>query len=440
MTPSTQGMTAIKTRARLRRSDRLTAACRLGLARLRKSCAAAFNCVPRPKPSCWVPEHMRLDDNVEAGSGSYDIQRRPWWVPILDAIDDPEVNSVALPAGTQIGKTLELQAEILWAAENAPAPGMLVTPDSDTAIELRDRIYATRWRRCELASAKTCACLPEHKWNSRYIDLGSMRVYLAWSGSRQRLRGRPCRYVWLTEVAVYSKGMAKGGDPVRRGAATHQRVFPRLHPRRKLTSEHPCKITELEQGATARYRYKVKCPKCGRLQELRFFPHKSGDLAGKGGVAGYRDAGGELVSEETALKDAHYICEAGCRIDNDQKQAMLESGETLPLGKPGSRRKLGFHLWSVHSETITFGHLAAAYVEAVRRMKLSPSFSVTGWGWNIKPETRVPKWQELGKRNAWHNARGRVPCEAWFLTAAVDVQAREQWLPRVGPRVGAGSQ
>jgi hypothetical protein len=97
MTPTNSGMTQIIERARLRRSDRLTAACRLGMRRVKKACAAAFNCRPRAEPHCWIPEHMRLDNSVEAGSGRYDIERRPWWVPILDAFDDPEVNSVSLP-------------------------------------------------------------------------------------------------------------------------------------------------------------------------------------------------------------------------------------------------------------------------------------------------------------------------------------------------------
>lgn len=433
---------------RRRRSPAVRDACRRGLARLRHAYAAAWRSHARMKPSVWIRERMRLDNTVEAGSGRYDLERRPWWEAVLDAFDDPEVMSVAIAAATQIGKTLSLIALILWAAENAPAPAMLVTPDRDTAIELRDRIYLNAAATVRAGHCRHLRVPPEHEWNTRYIDLGSMRVYLAWSGSRQRLRGRPCRYVFLTEVAVYSKGMRQAGDPV---SAAHQRIkafFRGFIYQESSPSEHPCRITELEQQATCRTRWHVRCPHCGRSQELRFFPHKAGESAGKGGIAGLKDEGGEFVSQETARLEAYYVCEAGCKIENADKQAMLESGRMVPVGcrlearrckgrrgrrraanaelqlvgpQPKSRRKLGFHLWSMHSEAITFGDLAAAYVESRERMKLAEFFG--NWlGLEFRPESRVPEWQILGKRNAWTNARGRVPREAWFLTAAVDVQ------------------
>jgi phage terminase large subunit GpA-like protein len=380
------------------------------------------------KPSVWIRERMRLDNTVEAGSGRYDIDRRPWWAPILDAFDEPEVQSLAIAAATQTGKTLSLIALILWAAENRPAPAMLVTPDRDTAIELRDRIYLNALATIRAGGCRHLRVPPEREWNNRYIDLGSMRVYLAWSGSRQRLRGRPCRYVFLTEVAVYARGMKKAGDPV---AAAHQRIkafFRGFIYQESSPSEHPCRITELEQGATARYRWQVQCPHCDERFELRFFPHKAGEHADRDGIAGIRDAGGEYVSAETARLEAHYVCPKGCKIENADKQALLESGRMVPYGKPpSSRRKLGFHLWSVHSESITFGDLAAAFVEAKSALKL-PEFWGNWLGLEFKPESRVPTWQILGRSHAATNSRGQVPAEAWFLAAGCDMQAENNGI------------
>jgi phage terminase large subunit GpA-like protein len=240
----------------------------------------------------------------------------------------------------------------------------------------------------------------------------------------QRLRGRPCRYVWLSEVAVYGKGYSRGGDPV---AAAHQRVkafFRGFIYQESSPSEHPCRITELEEQASARYRWQVACPHCGAKQELRFFARRSD---GKGGIGGIRDAGGELVSPDLARDEAHYVCTAGCRIDDADKQRMLEAGEMQKIGErgdgpeKGSRRKLGFQLWSAHSESIRWGDIAAAYVEARNRFRL-PEYFGNWLGLEYRPETRVPQWQQLGNKNAWTNSRWRVPREAWFLSAGVDVQ------------------
>lgn len=412
---------------------------------------------PKAPPASWSHEQLRLDPTREATS-SYDIERRPWWKEILNCFHDSEVRSIAIPAATQIGKTLTLIASILWAAENSPAPAMIVLPDRDAAIEFRDRVYGTALATIGRGNCDRLRVPPEHDWNTRYIDLGSMRVYLAWSGSRQRLRGRPCRFVWLSETDVY-RGDKKAGNPI---SAAHQRTkafFRGLHYHESSPSEYPSTICELERHCTARYRWHCPCPHCGLFQELRFFVHAKGELAGRGGIGGLKDEHGEYRTCEEARKHAHYICQAGCIIGNELKQAMLEAGVWVPIGckvrkactaaknitkkarsitdspeiitaggklivegkLPTSRRDVGFHLWSVHSEAITFGDLAAAYITAKETSKL-PEFFGNWLGLEWKPETKLPSWSQLGHRLAWTHARGTVPPECWFLTAGGDVQ------------------
>ncbi len=451
-------MTALDT-IRARRSPTVQSACRAGRRRLSRRLAAAWRTQRRTRPSRWCRRTMRLDNTVEASSGKLDLTSRPWWIAVLDAVADPEVADIYVPAGTQIGKTLTEIASILWTAEFAPAPGMLVAPDRDTAVELASRIYLNAEATIRSGKPTRLRVPPERKRNNRYIDLGSMRVYLAWSGSRQRLRGRPCRYVWLSEIDVYQTGHKTAGDPV---TASHQRTkafFRGLHYHESSPSPAPSRICELERGAVARFRWHCPCPHCGLFQELRFFVHKEGALAGRGGIAGLTDDTGDYVSQETARMSAHYICENGCRIEQTEKQAMLVAGAWVPFGcrvppakagkracaprkgkcdrpaickrrywrgplvgrRPRGRRSVGFQLWSIHSESITFGDLAAAYIEAREQGKAAEFFG--NWlGLEYRAESRVPHWAALGKRNAWSHLKGTVPQEAWFLSAAVDVQ------------------
>lgn len=454
---------AFRAQVRSRRSQVLDVACRTNAKRLRRRIARAWRPRPSTPPPKWLAQNMRLDREVEASTGRYNIARRPWWAAILGAIADPEVVSITVPAATQVGKTLALLAAILWMAENAPAPAMLVAPDKDTAIELRDRLYLNAEASIKSGRVRRLRVPRENERNTRYCDLGSMRLYLAWSGSRQRLRGRPCRYVFQTELDVYQTGHKTAGDPV---TAAHQRTkafYRGLHYHESSPSSSPSRVVELERQATARYRWHCPCPHCGLFQELRFFTFTHGTLAGRGGIAGFKDKSGELVSAEAARESAYYVCEAGCRIENDDKQAMLERGCWVPMGcrvkqegtgkrkrkaesgkpachetrqcvdknrywcgpldgkPPTSRRKLGFHLWSVHSDSISFGDLAAAYVEHKEKGQLAEFFG--NWlGLAFTPDTRVPSWAQLGRRAAWYHARKTVPQEAWFLTAGSDVQ------------------
>lgn len=399
---------------------------------LRRALAAAWRHRPRPKPSQWIARNARLDKQVEAGAGRYDLDSRPWWKFVLDLLANPEVDSIAIPAGTQIGKTLGLIMAILWCAENDPSPLMLVAPDKDTAIELRDRVYAAARATIRAGKCSRLRVPPERKWNTRYIDLGACRLYLAWAGSRQRLRGRPCRRVFLTEIDVY-QGSKKAGNPI---AAAHQRTkafFRGLKYHESSPTEYPSEICQLESSASARFRWYVPCPHCGLRQELRFFTFHKEEKKGKGGIAGYRDEAGELLSIEQARRQAYYVCEAGCRIDNEDKQIMLERGVMAPLGAqfdeqgnlisewPASMRSVGVHLWSVHSETITFGDIAAAYVEAAKAGKL-PEFFGNWLGLEYKATKKVRAAHQVGRDLAGYHPRRTVPAEAWFLSAGADVQ------------------
>lgn len=387
---------------------------------------------PEPAPA-WCEDHVRLSDDYEGSGGRYDCSSRPWWREILGCYLDRRVTFVAMKAATQVGKTLTLIAGILWCAEHSPAPGLVVLPDQISALELRDRVYATA--EASLRTGLVRVRVPsEHKWNSRWIDLGSMRVYLAWSGSRQRLRGRACQRVWCSEVDVY-RGDLTSGDPV---AAAHQRTkafYHYVHFHESSPTESPSTITSLEESCTDRRRWHVPCPECGRWQELRFFCCRSGELAGRGGIAGYTNEHGQFLSAEKARRQAHYVCLNGCRIRNEQKQAMLEGGrwisQTQKISKDGQvsgrrppRRKMGYHLWSVHSDAISWGDVAAAYLEA-REQGTVPEFWGNWLGLAYEQQDRIPTWRQLGRRAGWTHEKGTVPSACWFLTLGADVQEDE---------------
>lgn len=401
---------------------------------MRRCLANAWKPHYAAQPQDWVPSRVRLDNTIEAGAGKFDISRRPWWKEILADIFDAEVQSISIKAATQVGKTLALVSLILWCAENAPAPAMLVVPDQDAAVEMRDRVYATARATIAAGGTSRLRVPPDHKWNLRYIHLGSMRIHLAWSGSRQRLRGKPCRYVFLTETDVYGANK-KAGDPI---AAAHQRTkaffrglwYHESSP--SSTLERPSEISQLEEQAAARYRWCCPCPKCGHVQEMRFFTREvilpgQEEPSAVAGIAGMKNAHGEWYTVEEARKHAFYVCEKGCRIENDQKQAMLENGEwkTIDGRKPQSRRSVGRHLWSIHSESITFGDLAAEYLKHREEGKI-PEYFGNWLGLEYKPQKRQWKWSALGHRLAGAHPRGTVPPEAWFLTAGADVQGENR--------------
>jgi len=390
--------------------------------------ADAWRPRPRASPAEWITANIRLS-SLEAAKGAYDLASRPWWRDILGAIASPLVRTIVVPASTQVGKTLALIAAICYLARHSPAASLVVLPTKDDAIEFRERLYA-------IAAESGLWIPPEGKWNLRFCQVESQRIYLAWSGSRQRMRGRRCKYVFLTELDVYASA-GKGGDPVE---SARQRVkgfsryliFAECSPVPERS-----RVTDLEfQPERRRYRLQSKCPHCGAMQELRFFTHGDGDLAGRCGVAGLHDAQGQRLDPDQARQTAYYVCRNGCRIDSTEKKQLIASCRWVPEGcgidaagnLTGSPergiRDLAFRLWAAYSPK-SWGEIAAESLIAERDGTL-PDFFQNWLGISHRIKSTLPTWEELGRRLAVpYYVRGQVPPAAWFLTAACDVQERE---------------
>ena len=381
--------------------------------------------------SDYCERTVRLSPDHEASRGSYDLTENPFWREILDAMWDREVREITVLKSTRVGGTLALIAAILGLTDLDPGPSMIVTPDETSGIELRDRLYDTA-----LESRTYRDRVPHPRfWNARAIDLQSNNIYLAWAGSAQRLRGRTCRRVFFSEIDVYPPAIRGGGDPIRAGSERVKRSFYSLRYYESSPDGEDSRIYQLYQQGN-QMRWFCPCPVCNHFQELRFFPYRTGKLAGKGGVVGHTDENGNLRSVDEAMQNAHYVCEKGCRIDNHQKNEMVCNGVWVPkgckvspkthkvIGKPAkSRRHVSCHLWTIHVPTINFSTLAAGYVDHYVQNDLR-EFKQNWLGLRWTSARRTEDWHKLGLRlskNSYHQ-RGEVPLNAWMLTAGVDVQ------------------
>lgn len=408
-------------------------------ARLRAAAAAAFQPRILPEPSAWAPRAFWLSPDVEAGGGPYDLERRPWWRELLACLTDPHVRRVIVPASTQVGKTLNLICCLLYLAEHAPAPAMVVLPNKDAAVELRDRVYLN----AEKSHLSRVRVPPERRWNDRHIDLGTMRVYLAWSGSRQRLRGRPCKYVFLSEIDVYQRGHRTAGDPVSAGEQRVKAFWSSLIWMESSPSEYPSRVVQLREHAEDQREWWCPCPQCGRWQPLRFFPWFSGANAGRGGVVGFA----KDDTPDECRRKAKYAClSPGCDLTNEQVRRMRQAGRWISVGqridrngqvtgeRPVSRQTISYQLWSIHSEQTSIGEIAAKWAEARDAVTLGEFYG--NWlGLSYNRTSRVAEWKRVATRLAAKHQRGTVPPEAWFLTAGADVQEdRVYWVVRAwGP-------
>jgi len=397
------------------------------LARLLAAAAVALQPASPPPTDRWCERQLHLPPELSAAAGPFDLSMRPYWREPLELLDDPDVRQQCWMADAQAGKTVSLMAALVSRSKCDPAPSMIVAPNQDAMRELRDKIYGM----CEVSPAMAGAIPPVSRRNDRWIDLGNMICYMAYTGSPQRMRGRACKYLFCTEVDVWVNdprlGLSAQLIKARTGAfAEHQVIYE------STPSDDASTIAALYARSDGR-KFRVPCPQCNHFQELRFFLHQKGEMAGKGGVAGMQDKAGAWLAPEQARGNAYYIGECGCRIESHQKAEMIEAGVWVPRGmtvKAGrlagtptrSNRSAGFHISRLYGPHATFGDMAEAYLEH-RESNTMRVFWNNWLGLPDRVASKLPNWKELGQRLAWHHRRGTVPAEAYFLEASADVQS-----------------
>lgn len=414
-------------------SPEIRAACKQNWPKFKARAVDAWRYREPPDIVEWIEDTLRFGRGrgvqLESRVGPFVFSDRPWWKFPLRCIANRRCNKVVMPAATQIGKTVNLDvAAMLYFAEFQPAPGMAILPDENEARLFRNRVYSIVEESAKFTKFDRIQIPTQRNWNIQEINLGSMLVHLAWAGSKQRTRGKPCWYVWFVECDVYRDRDRKAGDPVEAGKQRTKDVFRYKHIFESSPSENPSTVCDEEASCDVIFRWHGQCPHCGLWQELRFFPQRQGELAGKGGIVGLTTDEGEFLTPKQARRKALYRCLNGCEIRDEHKGNFVERGRWGPVGWSGAEppeldppRSAGFSLWAVHSPNETFGSIAEEYLIARRNGKLV-DFWGNRLGRSYEHETKTPSWHQLGRRAAASHARRTVPDKAWFLTAGVDIQ------------------
>jgi len=387
----------------------------------------AWRPAPRPVRSEWCVENIRIPSETGAQPGPFDIDHNHAYVRgILDAVDDPEIHKVTWIAAAQIGKTEATRAVCLSQGEVDRAPMMFAGPDQIYVREQRELIY----NMAEKSPALAGRVPPERLRNDRHIDLEKCLIYLAWSGSTQRLSGRSCKVVVCSEVDRWQN------DP--RLAEERTKAFPdnsTIFFEGTPIGVSPW-LSELYKEGDRRT-FRVPCPHCGHYQELRFFVHREGPYKGCGGVAGLKDKRNNWKTSEQARVGAYYLCEKGCRIDEEDRRAMVRrgvwarQGETVrPDGKIVGKPKYPGRHATFHSSSLyamSFGDVAECYLNRRNSQAGLQRFWNDWLGLPFIPRGTTPRWKELGRRLAGDYPRGSAPRGAYFIVATGDVQFNGIW-------------
>lgn len=351
----------------------------------------------------------------------------PYLREILRAYTDPEVEEITICSSTQVGKTTAGIVPVLYSLAVDPWNALYVMPRDDDAYELNvERFQSiieespTLWALFEGQSAGSRRASLSRK---RIIGNG-MVVKFSGAQSPAALASRGIRTLVADELDKWPAWSGNEADPVELARERLRTYWNRKGIFTSTPTDQRSYIVR-ELAKSTNEKYHVPCPHCGEYQPFEWTTSSTGP-----GIHWPKDV---HIGEIRTRRLAWYECRAcGERILDQHKPEMLRRGVWCPascrveggrvVGTRPARGHVGYHLWAAYSPWLTFGAIAAKFLESKDDPPKLQNF-VNSWLAQIwRTTVHEVKAADIRSRRSPY-AMGSAPEEAWTLTAGVDVQS-----------------
>lgn len=356
--------------------------------------------------SQWADQYRVLTPEGSSEPGPWRTDRAPYQREIMDSINDPLIEEVAIMASAQVGKTEFLLNMIGYHIDQDPAPIMYLLPTEDliksfSQKRLAPMISASPVLRSKVYEAKgrdAGNTISEKSFPNGYITIVG-------ANSPSGLSSRPIRIVLCDEVDRYPASAGTEGDPITLATERTATFNKRKHvyvstPVLKETS----RINQLYEDSTME-EWNLPCPHCDEYQPMVFGNVKFEKL--------------ESESGEITVTRVEYCC-SHCGALGSEKEWKNGEGKWVPRKKHSYRR--GFHLNQLVSPWVSWNKIVRKFLVAKRegpeKLKVWEN-TVMGNPWEEKGE-QIEEDVLLSRLQGY--PAGGVPDGVKVLTAAVDTQ------------------
>jgi phage terminase large subunit GpA-like protein len=355
--------------------------------------------------AAWAEKHFVLSPEYSALTN--ELRLFGWQREIFDSFTDPTVNKIVLKVGTQLVKTLFIQAAIAFVMAEVPGPVLLIQPKDDDARTFSHDRLSPMLRDIPALQGK----VSDSKRNS-----GSTIFYKSFPGGNITLVGslkpgnmarRSIQYLFADEVNKYPASVGDEGSPL----ALAEERSSTFGTRAKIV--YACSPTVETAAISREYAESDQreawcaCWKCGELQVLKW------------GQVRWDSA---LPREEQA-SSARYICEhcGAAWTDLDRWKA---ADQARWIARKPFIGAAGFCISHLCSPYKTLAKMVATFLKAKASNDVNGLrvFVNTNLAEEWKEKGEAPEWRRLMDRREAYET-GTVPEGVLFLTAAVDVQA-----------------
>ncbi len=412
--------------------------------------AEAIEPRPRMRTFDWCRQFVFTADGRPYDHSAYPHLGAPGGP--FDACDCHQYLTIWLQWASRLGKSFCGQCYTMKNAACHPCPMMFASADQKLAVEVTDRTYRML-AYCEPLAGQL---RPVHRRRQDLVDLDICRMFVGWARSTSTLADKAVRVGHANEIDKWEhQSTSKEADPLKlfsdrfKEFPSHKKIFEST-PAQKQSSR-------IERGrlASTNCAYWVPCPHCRRYQTL-----KMDQLRWQKNEAGKSD-------KDVARRTAHYEC-LHCQgvIKDEHRGHMMRAGVWVPEGcgvddakamesaarwpsesKPwagwslsgwitGSPlrdgRDAGYHLSSLYALSLSWGDIAAEWVDSQRNPQNLRNFINQWLAETWSQAKNEATWEQIGKRLICSDfKRFEVPNWASLITIGADAQEDGNRIPWV---------
>jgi phage terminase large subunit GpA-like protein len=343
--------------------------------------------------SMWADRYRRLSPEASAEPGQWRTERAPYQRDIMDAVTDPEIESIVVMSSAQVGKTELLLNIIGYHIDYDPAPIMLIQPTEGLAEAFSKDRLAPMIRDSPTLTGKVKDVKSRDSENTiLHKKFPGGQITLGGANAPASLASRPIRIVLLDEVDRYPVSAGTEGDPVSLVAKRTTTFWNRKIIMVSTPTIKGASRIEAAYNESTMEQWNLPCPSCGEYQPLTW--------------------------EQIKFEDAMYACKS-CGALHDEFE--WKSGTGKWIAREPGRKVRGFHLNELASPWKRWNKIIEEFKEAKRggpqMLKVWTNTSL-GETWEEEGES-VDKDMLLKRRETYGC---EVPDDVLVLTAAVDVQ------------------
>jgi len=376
---------------------------------------------PRITVSEWADRHRMLSTRSSREQGPWRTARTPYLREPMDCLSSTSsVEDVTFVKGSQLGGTELGNNWIGYVIDHCPGPFLTVMPTEKVQKRKSRQTLDALIEDTPRLAAKVSSRKSRDPGNTTLMKVfpGGMLV-LGSAESAADLRSMAARFLFLDEVDAFPEELEGEGDPVELAErATHSFGTSRKILRVSTpTVEGRSRILKAFVETDRRY-YHVPCPHCGLLQRI-VWPRIRWEQGDDEPVE-------RVILELRERRRVAWLECEGCkrRIEEHEKDGMLERGVWIPEDPSLGEHVRGYHLSALYSPYgwYSWSQSVARFLRAQGHPTRLRVWVNQDLGEGFKEKGDVPEWRRLYELRETFQL-GRVPKGGVLLTAGVDLQA-----------------